>query len=585
MRRVWFAGVPTALLLFAAAIPSIGRAALTTESIADFQVSATVAADRTVTITERITYDFPSPRHGIYREIPIRYDRNGGFYRLRLHVDDVKMDGKEEPYSVKEASDTLTIKIGEADTYITGRHVYLITYHTDRALNFFPSTVSEQRESNGHDEAELYWNVTGNEWNVPIEKASITIKGPEGFVASGAQAVCYVGSYGSTDEDCALRTSDENVTIVSKRSLDPREGLTVAVRFPAGMIAPPTPFDVVRQFLFDNGILFLPVVVFIAMLAMWYSRGRDPKGRGTVVPQYEAPRSLTPIEMQALLRQSVDPRGITATIIDLARRGYLRIEFGESKGFFSTSQTFTFVCVKEADASLAPFEASVYEGMFDAPGDRVTLEDLKGSFYKVVNSTKTAAMHALVEKKLFAGDPMKVRGLYTGLGIACIVVPLWAFGGVFQAVTIGALVATGIVVMAVGWFMPKKTKEGAVVLEEIEGFKWFLSVTEKDRLAFSDAPAMKPEQFAAFLPAAIAFGVEEQWAEQFKGIDIPPPSWAAGTALHHWSALSLVHSMQGMHRAAAASAYAKPSSAGSGGSGFSGGGSGGGFGGGGGGSW
>ncbi len=119
----------------------------------------------------------------------------------------------------------------------------------------------------------------------------------------------------------------------------------------------------------------------------------------------------------------------------------------------------------------------------------------------------------------------------------------------------------------------------------MEGFKWFLSVTEKDRLAFHNAPKLKPEQFHAFLPAAIVFGVENQWAGQFKSLDVPPPDYATGAVLTNCNALNFANSLGTLNTAAAASAYAAPASAGSGGSGFGGGAAGGGGGGGGGGSW
>jgi uncharacterized membrane protein len=141
------------------------------------------------------------------------------------------------------------------------------------------------------------------------------------------------------------------------------------------------------------------------------------------------------------------------------------------------------------------------------------------------------------------------------------------------------------IIGAFGWFMPRRTQEGAYVDEEVKGFKWFLSVTEKQRLAFTDAPERKPEQFHMFLSYAIAFGVEEKWAEQFAGIDIPAPDYVSGNVLMNWTAMNFVHDLNSLHQTAAASAFAAPSSAGGGGSGFSGGGSGGGGGGGGGGSW
>lgn len=568
MKRLVF----LALALVAFVLPA-SVLAQTSESIRTFNVLARVDADRMLTVREEITYDFANvPHHGIYRDIPVRYSRNGGTYRLPLSILSVAMDSRPMEYTTSQNGDNLRIKIGDPDVTMTGAHTFVINYQTDRAINFF----------NG--EAELYWNVTGNGWQVPIEQTSFALTGPTGFDATTAPAVCYTGPFGSTARECAVDSTSNQVSIVSTSALGVGEGLTTAIRFPKGLIAEPTLAERVWQIIRDNGVLALPVLTLIVMLWLWHIHGRDPKGRGTVVPQYISPRGMAPAELIALKEQDVPTRTITATILDLARRGYLKIDFGEERGLLRSTTTYTFIQQKEADASLTPFEAQIYAGLF-ASGSSVTLAGLKGSFYKSIPPFKTAVFASLRERGLFEHNPIAVRGKYIGIGVGIIFVVFWLLAGVLNPLTIAALVASAAIIGAVGWFMPRKTREGAAALEEVEGFKWFLSVTEKERLAFHNAPAVKPETFHKFLPAAIAFGVEEKWAEQFSGIDIAAPDYVTGDILHAWSLMHFAHALGGLNTAAAASAYAAPSSAGSGGSGFSGGGSGGGFGGGGGGSW
>jgi uncharacterized membrane protein len=175
-----------------------------------------------------------------------------------------------------------------------------------------------------------------------------------------------------------------------------------------------------------------------------------------------------------------------------------------------------------------------------------------------------------------------VRGIWIGVAIAIVAVSflLMVF---IQPLFIVTGILSGLIVAGFGWQMPKKTPEGAIVAEEAEGFKLFLSVTERDRLDFTDAPERSPEQFARFLPAAVAFGVEEKWAKQFASLDVKP-SYIQSSG-QNLSALYYVGMVDSLHAASASGMYHNPSSGGSGGSGFSGGGSGGGFGGGGGGSW
>jgi uncharacterized membrane protein len=480
------------------------------------------------------------------------------------------MDGGEVPWKVEDRS-PLRIRIGDKDVTVSGRHVYTITYRTDRAINFFEG------------EAELYWNVTGNAWEVPIASAFIEIDGPQKPIAT----TCFVGAFGSTEEGCRESVANmerESIYLSSTRVLREGEGMTIAVRFPAGSIQEPTAVDLVTQFIMDNWMLGLPFVAFAVMFWLWFTRGREPKGKGTVVPHYTSPRGLSPAEMASLQKQQVPAHALTATILDLARRGYLHIEFGEKNGLLKNTPTYTFVKGKEADSSVNTAEAHVLSGLFQK-GDRVEMKDLQGSFYTHISQFKTAVMASLQAKKFFGASPAVVRGTYIGVAFGIVVVLFWLLLPWITPITVAALVLSAVIIAAFGYLMPQKTKEGAVALEEVEGFKWFLSVTEKDRMKFHNAPAVKPAQFHQFLPAAVAFGVEKQWAEQFKGLDIPPPDYASGTVLNNWSTLYFISALHDFDRTAATSAYVPPSSAGSGGSGFSGGGSGGGFGGGGGGSW
>jgi uncharacterized membrane protein YgcG len=543
------------------------------ETVREFRVTATLDENRLLTVTERITYDFgTNERHGIYRDIPVRYERSGGAYDLRINLKEVTMDGRPVPHSIQLRSPRFRVRIGDPDATVTGAHEYAITYSTDRAINFFGG------------EGELYWNVTGNEWDVPILKSSFSIVGPPSFDANAAKTACYTGAYGSTEQTCQTLTQANTVQFTAGRSFAPREGLTAVVRFQAGVISPLTIIERIVQMVRDNWILFLPFAMFIVMFFLWRAKGRDPKGRGTVVPQYEPPRGLSPMEMLGLKDQYLGHASVTAVILDLARRGYLKIDFGEERGMLGRKkQTYAFIRRKGEDEVLRPFEHTLFHGMFSGK-ERVELEDLKGTFHRHIVRAKEQAFAELRKARLFGKNPATVRAAYIVIAIIAFscsfwLVPLLGLG----AMGVACIIASAAIILVFGWFMPSKTKEGAVALEEVMGFKWFLSVTEKDRLAFHNAPEVKPEKFHEFLPYAVAFGVEEQWAKQFQGMDVPPPDYATGMTT--WNALYFASAMHALDARAASAAYAAPSSAGAGGSGFSGGGSGGGFGGGGGGSW
>ena len=62
------------------------------------------------------------------------------------------------------------------------------------------------------------------------------------------------------------------------------------------------------------------------------------------------------------------------------------------------------------------------------------------------------------------------------------------------------------------------TRAGRNILDAIEGFKVFLSATEKERLNMLNPPQKTPELFEKYLPYALALDIEQQWAEQFADI-------------------------------------------------------------------
>ncbi|MBM3204944.1 DUF2207 domain-containing protein [Candidatus Uhrbacteria bacterium] len=545
------------------------------EVIQNFDVRADLSANRLLRVTEVITYDFgDAERHGIFRVIPVKYVRDKGTYHLRLTVVGVTMDGKPVPYDVTTEGAGKQIKIGDPNATITGPHTYAITYETRRALNDFA------------DHTELYWNTTGNDWNVPIQQATFSLNAPGAI----ARVTCYVGYVGSKDQSCSAESVEHVATFQTTRSLNPGEGLTMVAAFPAGVIGP-KPWTEYAWDLFTKSIWYLlPVLVLLFMFVKWWRQGRDPKGRGTIIAQYEEPHGMAPAMMAALISERVPERAITATILDLARQGYLKVKFfGDHKDPHQASNKqvpIIFTKLKPADDRLLRFEKTMYDGLFSR-GDETNTEMLSGKFWKTVADMRNGVHEELKQRGWVTANPSSIRAAWITLGVSLVIIG--GFLGMSGSPTsMISLFACAVMVILFGWFMPRVTKAGAEAREECLGFREFLSVTEKDRLHFHDAPEKRPEQFGRFLPAAMALGVEEKWAKQFEGMEMQMPDYMQGGS-GITTPLAFAHMVESMSDAAASTVYSTPSSTsgGKGYSGFSGGGgsSGGGFGGGGGGSW
>jgi hypothetical protein len=142
------------------------------ERITNYDSKIEVARNGALTVTETISViaEGDRIRHGIYRDFPTTYtDKFGRRVHVGFDVLRVVRDGHEEPYDLSSIDSGQRIKVGSADSYVpNGPHTYAITYATDRQIGFF------------RDYDELYWNVTGNFWAFPIDRAEATIDLPAG---------------------------------------------------------------------------------------------------------------------------------------------------------------------------------------------------------------------------------------------------------------------------------------------------------------------------------------------------------------------------------------------------------------------
>lgn len=542
----------------------------TDERIKEFIVSARITSDRHTVITERIAYDFGGRvRHGIYRDLPVEYMQRGLIYRLPVHVVDVLKNGAPVAWKETVSGGMMHLQIGEAHETVTGIVSYTIQYETDRAIQTFATGP------------EFYWNVTGNEWGVPIDFASIVVEGP----AQAVHAVCYTGALGSAEGLCRTISNSTKVSVENTVPFRSGEGLTVAVRWSKEAFDPIQWWRALLWFFQDHMIALLPIGSFFFMLIVWLRYGKEPRGRGTIIAQYEPPAGMTPIELSALYTQMITSTSVLALLVDLARRGYMKIKWDIAKGEKS-AKAFRFIKTSTDTGTLLPFEQSVIKLLFQA-SDEVTLDSIPQT---PASALALRDIHEGVFTKLrsdgvFEVSPEKIRGGWYAVAALVTILALQipsGTGGDFLRVCFAVL--SGGIVATFGYFMPRMTKAGAERREEIEGFKLFLSVTEKDRLAFANAPAVRPELFERFLPYAIALGVDQLWAQRFASMLVPAPSYISVEG-GLWSPNMPTLLARSFSSTASSVSTLISTRAQKGGSGFSGGHSGGGFGGGGGGSW
>jgi hypothetical protein len=542
-----------------------------------FAADITINRDGSLHIVEAIDANFGSlQKHGIFRTIPVRYQWDDTHLRVyQLQVRSVT-DGsaKSVRYETSDQGGSKVIKIGDPDRTVSGRQTYRITYDVSGAMNAFPD----------HDE--LYWNVNGGAWDVRAQTVTATVHAP----AAPQQATCYQGAAGS-DESCRFTITSSGADFAATRPLAPRGQLTIVASLAKGVVAEPTPIiarngDNLLAY-FEPQPLWLALAVFalaggLAFLYWrWYTVGRDARERDTIVPEYEPPDKVRPAQLGVLLDESADTKDVTATIVDLAVRGYLTIT-EEPQPWIFAKKDWTLHATGKGMNPLLPYEKIVYEGLFK-DGAEVKVSELRTHFISSLRSAESELYRDSADRKWFATRPDRVRQGYAGVSVLVIIAGFgitWLLGRTVGAGLVGvAVIVVGLVALAVARIMPAKTAEGAELFRRSLGFRHYMEVAEKERQRFAE----RENIFSEYLPYAIVFGCVDKWARAFKDIDMSAQtsSWYVGSGPFNAGILS--SSLMGFSSNLGSAISSTPGS--SGGSGFSGGGAGGGGGGGGGGSW
>ncbi len=591
-----------------------------------FAADIEIQRDGTLAITESIDVDFLTlqDRHGIFRVIPVRYQWDADPKMLRVYDVDVRSvrdgSGRNLTYDTSEGDGpNFSIRIGDADRIVTGQQTYRINYTVRGALNPFAE----------HDE--LFWNVNGGAWDVPMRLVSATVR--TAFDAF-TTVTCFEGPRGST-KACRSSFSPREAAFSATSALPTGDQLTIVTALRKGAVNAPAPILQRRDREIAEYFEVNPFTVGGALIAMlgglglvarhWWTAGRDDREHETIVAEYEPPEKVRPAQAGLLIDEFADTKDVTATIVDLAVRGYLTITELPATGIFGLGQkdwTLTRTVGKADPDGLQPYERTIYDGLFgrgalDAaqravvsliqrfsaragaadetraefetePTDEVKLSALKKRFFTTLAKAQRELYGDSVERKWFTADPQHVRQIYAALGVGAIVVAAFLVFGLGSSlgaglVGLGALVPA-LALIGVSSRMPRKTREGAELLRRTLGFRHYMEIAETDRQRFAE----RENIFSDYLPYAIVFGCVEKWANAFKDIDATQATsgWYTGSSLGAFSANDLSSNLSSFSSQVSSTIASTPG--GSGGSGFSGGGgggSGGGGGGGGGGSW
>jgi uncharacterized membrane protein YgcG len=605
------------------------------ERILDFQSVMAVHPDASMTVTEHITVQATGQeiRRGIIRDFPTTYrDRLNNTVTVGFALEEVLRDGQPEPYHTQRVSNGVKIFIGHKDVYLRpGTYTYTVRYRVDRELGFF------------NDFDELYWNVTGNGWTFPIDRAEAIIELPPG--AKILRYAAYTGYQGDRGHDVTVQPGEHDIVFKTTRGLASNEGLTVAVAWPKGVVHEPSGQEKMGFFLRDNmamalGLLWLAVLLGFYLWA-WYRVGRDP-ATGTIIPLYTPPSGFSPAGIRYLSRMGFDDKTFAAAVVDMAVKGAVTIKENDgdytlvrrngAKQALSRGEDLAVTQLFSRDESIklenknhtkikAAIDALkknlnkelekiyfVTNTGYLVPGVAITLLGVAfviltardkagaafGSLWLVMWTVASFFLALMAYRKWQAlGAGFSFGKLLGALGASLFALPFLSgliFGAYFltEAVSVLATVTLGMMALLNALFyhlLKAPTFAGRKIMDQIEGFKLYLSVAEKERLNLLNPPEKTPALFEKYLPYALALDVENAWSEQFSevlaraGTEAQPytPVWYSGSSWDGFHTSRFTDSLGSSFASAISSSSSAPgSSSGSGGGGSSGGGGGGG---------
>jgi uncharacterized membrane protein len=544
------------------------------ERIISFSSGISIYEDATMIVVEKINVyaNGQKIKRGIYRDFPTRYkDDYGNNVNITFDILEVSRDGNPESFHTENLSNGIRIYLGRSDYFLpAGEYTYTIKYKTGRQIGYFENFD------------ELYWNVTGNGWDFLIEKAAATVILPAPVSGDELKLYAYTGYSGFKGSDYIYEIpGSDRVVFTSTSVLNPKEGLTIVVQLPKGLVYEPTGADRVIYFAGDNVQILIGLLgIFILILyylVIWWRVGKDP-AKGIIIPLYEPPADLSPAAVCFISAMGYDDKIFTSTIVSLAVKGYLTIE--------EEGKQYRLVKKSGGKKKLSADEQSVFNKLrFNNDGGKQILEleqknhsilrnaikalknSLKNSYEKnyfftnrkfffigislsllfliiSVSSGSEEQIFILLWVTVWSGGvamllltvfrtwkgAMSSRGRVTAVGGAMFItlfsvpfvigeiVGFYFLSEVSSPLMIVVIALLALVNIVFYHLLKAPTLLGRKIMDKIDGFRMYLSVAEKDRIYSMQEPDKTPELFEAFLPYALALGVGNKWAEKFSDV-------------------------------------------------------------------
>ena len=499
-----------------------------TEKITGYAIDAKLDNNGVLSVKEKIDYDFGSnKKRGIYRYIPTIYKSRNGNPRQSITNISVKMNnGNSVPYTVTKNTsnkqENVQLNIGDSNKLVTGIQTYIISYDVARV-------VSSDRQADTFN-----WNFIGTQWEVPINNIRINLKLSAKSADNLFKIDCYTGENDNT-QSCNFSRDNRELGFI-KKSIESHKGITIHSSFKIGTFKSPGWLEIL--FWEKPWYYFLPIITLLIYLTIWVRIGRNTQGRGTVVPMYDAPRDLPPTESSLILYGYIKKCSLSAEIIFLAIKGYLKVkklnQDQTNNQFFKPD--YQLIKIRKPDNKISIKEQQLLDALF-SNNNVINISDLSQNFMQKNNASDWEVCKKITREGYFTINPIFAKGLLIAISFILII----AFGILGIYLIEGTkifliLLMPGLIALIFSLILPEQTSKGLIAKEDLLGLKMYIKAAEIDRIKFHNAPEKNSEKFEELLPYAIILGLENEWAKQFEPLYLTPPNWYQDNSIGNFSA-------------------------------------------------
>lgn len=471
-----------------------------TEKISSFVSDITVHTDGHLAIHETITVNLENGRRGLLRDFPTSYRGAGNLKScVDFALERVCLNGVPVQNCVENLDNGIRIKIGDPYKKLArGTYTYDIYYTTARQLGFFDT----------HDE--LYWNVTGTGWQMPIDTVQVKLHLPKDAQIKNVEA--YTGTYGSKGTYYTSKILYNNEAVwQSTRPFNQGEGITLVATWQKGVVSARSAQSDWYHFIKDNiaylilGLGLLLLICYAFYVVILLSKENE---QGTIIPLFYPPENLSPSQAHYLVNYGYDTKALAAQLIDMAVQGMITIE--RKKIFLSYH--YEIKCLETISPELRNKYQALLSTLF-LKSQTITLTPMNSDIIEATNTVLRnqllIGMGQYIDHKDEHITALVCMGSMTALAY-------WLCGGLLDHALVWVYVFAFVSAFVIVWNSIKcYTPRGKKLLNEVEGFKLFLK-TDREYLHFTSTPPVRtPQLYEKYLPYAVALNVEEQWTAQF----------------------------------------------------------------------